>query len=233
MTNFGVYDLRCNYKKNPVGIDDPHPRLSWKIASESRAFIQTAYQIQVSADGSFTEPVLWDTGKVESDRSVHIEYAGPALSSRTRYFYRVRVWDRFGAASDWSEAAFWETAFMSNEEWQAEWITLQLPKDEQGNEPCHYLRKSFSLSGDVVSARVYATSLGLYRLYINGKAADDTLFNPGWTSYTKRLQYQTYDVTALLSEGENAIGMMLGNGWYKGYLAYACWPPKLKKTERI
>jgi alpha-L-rhamnosidase len=220
MSTFTVSNLRVNYRRNPLGIDDVKPRLSWQITTEARGFIQTAYQIQVASTLDFAFGILWDSEKVVSDQNVHIAYQGPALCSRTRYYFRVRVWDGQGANSDWSEAAYWETALLSVEEWQASWIAAPRCSGESGDEPCDYLRTQFTLPENVVSARVYATSLGLYRLYVNGAPADDTLFTPGWTSYTKRLQYQTFDVTSLLSKGENAIGCILGNGWYKGYLAW-------------
>ncbi|MFD0696757.1 family 78 glycoside hydrolase catalytic domain [Paenibacillus sp. GCM10027628] len=221
MSSFSVYDVRCNYKRNPLGMDDVQPRISWKITADARSFIQKAYQIQVAREANFLEPLLWDTGKVHSDRSTHHVYDGSALQSRTRYFYRVRVWDREDRVSNWSDTAYWETAFLAQTEWQADWIKLRLPEDDQGNEPIAYLRKSFSLRDHVATARIYASSLGLYQLFLNGQIADDTLFKPGWTSYEKRLQYQTFDVTGLLSKGENVIGAMLGNGWYKGNLGWA------------
>ncbi|MNO39137.1 Bacterial alpha-L-rhamnosidase [compost metagenome] len=220
MTNFEVSHLKVNYRKNPVGIDDFHPRFSWWISSERRGFVQAAYQIQVAFDQMFDSEPRWDSGKVESDSNVHIEYQGPALQSRTRYYFRVRAWDDQGKVSGWSEPAYWETALLSAEEWQAQWIAAPLSHQRNEDDPCDYFRTEFSMPDNVVSARVYATSLGLYRLYINGIPADNTLFNPGWTSYNKRLQYQTYDVTSLLSGGDNALGCILGNGWYKGYLGW-------------
>ncbi|OMD36793.1 alpha-L-rhamnosidase [Paenibacillus odorifer] len=220
MSNFEVTNLKVNYRKNPLGIDDLHPRLSWWISTEVRGFIQSAYQVQVANDPKFVSELIWDSEKVESDSNVHIEYAGPDLQSRTRYYYRVRVWNDQGKVSEWSEPAYWETALLSVKEWQAKWIAAPLNNQENGAEPCDYIRTEFSIPDNVVSARVYATSLGLYRLYINGTPADNTLFNPGWTSYNNRLQYQTYHVTSLVAAGGNALGCILGNGWYKGYLAW-------------
>lgn len=220
MSNFEVTNLKVNYRKNPLGIDDLHPRLSWWISTEVRGFIQSAYQVQVANDPKFVSELIWDSEKVESDSNVHIEYAGPDLQSRTRYYYRVRAWNDQGKVSEWSEPAYWETALLSVKEWQAKWIAAPLSNQDNGAEPCDYIRTEFSIPDNVVSARVYATSLGLYRLYINGTPADNTLFNPGWTSYNNRLQYQTYDVTSLIAAGGNALGCILGNGWYKGYLAW-------------
>jgi alpha-L-rhamnosidase len=182
--------------------------------------MQGAYQIQVSTDCDFKQ-IVWDTGRVESDASVHIEYGGAAeLASATRYYYHVRVWDRVERESGWSEASYWEMSLLDSEEWRAKWISGSVTGDGLTDEPCDYLRNGFRLRGKVRSAAIYATAHGLYRLYVNGQPADDTLFTPGWTSYHNRLQYQTYDVTELLREEENVLGVMLGNGWYKGYLGY-------------
>jgi len=220
MVNFEVTKLRVNYRNNPVGIDDVQPRLSWQIVSEQRGFIQSAFQVQVSNKLEFDTDLLNDTGKVDSDQSIHIEYDGPPLQSCERYYFRVRVWNAFGDISDWSEPSFWETALLSSNDWQAKWISAPKSSAILSENPCDFMRTEFFVPDEVVSARVYATSLGLYRLYVNGASADDTQFNPGWTSYNKRLQYQTYDVTSHISQGKNVIGCMLGNGWYKGYLAW-------------
>ncbi|MFD2328071.1 family 78 glycoside hydrolase catalytic domain [Cohnella sp. GCM10020058] len=221
MAEIEVYGLSCNTRLNPLGIDDKAPRLGWKLRSERRGIAQEAYRIQVAEDGSFEGGLAWDTGRVTDGRSVAITYEGETLRSRTRYFYRVKVWVNQGEASEWSPAAYFETGLLSEEEWAgADWISHALPAIEDGHEPVAYLRKAFSLDRPVASARIYATALGMYRLFVNGEAADDSCLNPGWTSYTKRLQYQTYDVTALLNEGDNAIGFMLGNGWYRGGLGW-------------
>ncbi|MEI2396148.1 glycoside hydrolase family 78 protein [Paenibacillus phytohabitans] len=220
MTNCTITNLRINYRNNPVGTDDAKPRISWQIDTEARGFVQSAYQIQVADRSDFESEIIWDSKKTDSDKNVHIEYAGPVLKSHTRYYFRVRIWDSKGDQSEWSEPGHWETAFMFADEWQAYWITAPVQNDDLENEACDYIRSEVSLSQDIVSAKVYATSLGMYRLYINGIPADDTLFNPGYTSYKNRLQYQTYDVTSLMNSGSNAIGCILGNGWYKGYLAW-------------
>jgi len=214
-----VTELRCEYKRNPVGIGVLRPRISWKLRAAADGAKQAAYQVQTALDERFEAPV-WDTGRVASDRSVHIEYDGPPLVSRTRYWYRVRVWGADGAASPWSEPAYWETALLLPAEWQASWITAELPPAQTDEEPIHYFRRPFALRDAPIAARVYATAHGVYRLFVNGADADDTRMAPGWTSYAKRLQYQTYDVTRLLQAGDNALGVMVGNGWYSGNLAW-------------
>ncbi|GBF77992.1 putative alpha-L-rhamnosidase, partial [Paenibacillus sp. 598K] len=148
----------------------------------------------MAKDEGFAE-LAWDTGRVESDRSVLIAYDGEPLQARTRYYYRVQVWDGADEPSSWSEPSWWETA-LRREEWQAAWITAARQGAEEV-ESADYLRRDFTLEGEVASARLYATALGLYHLYVNGRRPDDSQLAPGWTSYTKRLQYQTYDVTEL------------------------------------
>ncbi len=210
---------RCEYKENPLGIDVLSPRISWQLSSEARGILQEAYRIQVSKNASFDD-LAWDSGKVDSAQSLHVEYAGKVLESRTRYFYRIKVWDNKGNESEWCPAACWEMGLLKDTEWKAQWITSQNTDNPSGLTESPYLRKDFNAKSGIKSARIYSTALGLYELYINGAIADDTLFAPGWTSYGHRLQYQTYDVTKFLKSGENALGVTLGNGWYKGNLAW-------------
>ncbi len=211
-----VTRLRCEYKVDPLGIDATQPRLSWQLQSAERGVVQSAYQVQVTRAGR----TLWDTGKVASDRSVHVPYAGPALESSARYTWRVRVWDGAGRASAWSAPASWEMGLLKPEDWKARWIETGVSEDTKTSQPAPMLRGAFAVKGKVRSARAYVTSLGLYELEINGRRVGDQVFTPGWTSYGKRLQYQTYDVTALLRDGPNAIGATLGDGWFRGNLAY-------------
>jgi alpha-L-rhamnosidase len=218
-----VEGLRVEYLTNPIGIDVVQPRLSWRLASTGRNTMQAAYQLQVGTDEvSVTRGanLLWDSGKIISDASVFVDYAGPPGVSRTRYYWRVRVWDTSGDASPWSPMAFWETGLLRPGDWTARWIGPPSTSSDSLPSPSPLLRQVFRVGGGVRSARVYVTSLGLYDLYLNGQRVGDELFTPGWTSYRRRLQYQTYDVTALLRPGANAIGAMLGDGWYRGHLGF-------------
>lgn len=208
--------LRCEYMENPIGIGVARPRLGWTIVSDSHDVVQAGYRLQVSADESF-DALAWDSGDVASAESVSVAYGGPALKSRTRYHWRARIRDAAGAESPWSEVACFETA-MAAGEWKAVFISAEGAGswiDSKGTR----LRREFELDGEVASARVYASALGLYELRINGNAVGDEVLAPGWTSYGKRLLYQSYDVTALLRKGANAIGASVGAGWYKGDLA--------------
>ena len=212
-----ITELTCEYRKNPVGLDNRNPRISWKLWSDCQNTMQTGYRVQVSQCEDFAL-ILWDTGEVNTDQSIHVQYKGPCLIPRTRYYYRVMVTDNHGEYTGWSEPAFWETGMMNPSEWAAGWITAGMEEDLSLN-AVPLLRKTFPVGKEIETARVYATALGLYTLYINGARVGEDYFTPGWTSYASRIQYQTYDVTHLLQTGKNAIGAMLGNGWYAGYIA--------------
>ena len=210
----------CEYQVNPVGIDVQHPRFSWQLLSDKANVLQTAYEIRVadSPKNLNTKSLIWTSGKVNSDQSVNVPYEGSALKSMQRAYWQVRVWDNSGKVTAWSEPAYWETGILRADEWNASWITM---KEEVSNEslPAQYYRNEFSCTKKVKSAKVYVTSLGLYQLFVNGEKVGDQLFTPGFTSYKKRVQYQVYDVTSML-QTKNAIGAMVGDGWYRGYLGW-------------
>jgi alpha-L-rhamnosidase len=362
--------LRCDGLENPLGIDSAQPALSWQMQDNRRGARQTAYEIFVASRPELArsgKPDVWDSGKVESGASLWIPYGGPALRTRQRCYWGVRIWDAHGAASGISEAAWWEMGLLQPRDWEARWVnrkdvefaaereagvkwiwiagehatghapkatryfryTLQLPaapqaarllvsgKDsmvaavngttvaesktwgtfseadlrdrlhagtntflvtvmcnggtagmaalieitdadgrveripsdgrweastlpdsgftpavvvaELGARPigdpwpperAGYFRKTFEVDGSVRAARLYATALGSYQAFLNGKRAGKNRLSPGWTDYRKRLQYQTYDVTALLAPGKNALGAVLGDGWYASGLGW-------------
>ncbi|MFB6249286.1 MAG: family 78 glycoside hydrolase catalytic domain [Salinibacter sp.] len=218
-----VASLRTNHKATPMGIDGQTPCLAWTLAASARGARQTAYRIQVAETRSALndgENLVWDSGKVNTDQSAHHAYSGPTLAPRTRYYWRVRVWDGDGQPSDWSEVSWWEMGLLEPADWEAEWIEPGWNKDSSEPLPSPMLRTEFSVDGTVASARLYVTSHGLYEMHLNGRRVGNRLFTPGWTSYDHRLQYQTYDVTDLLSSGTNAIGAVLGDGWYRGYIGF-------------
>src|SRR5258705_9002021 len=218
-----VTGMRVEYLANPIGIDVVQPRLSWRIASARRNTMQAAHQIQVASSEASLRGganLLWDSGKVSSDTSVFVEHRGPVTVSRTRYYWRVRVSDTNGLASPWSAAAFWETGLLQPADWTAQWIGPPPSAGDSLPSPSPLLRRAFRVGDAVRSARLYVTSLGLYEVYVNGQRLGDELFTPGWTSYRRRLQYQTYDVTQLMRPGANVVGAMLGDGWYRGQLGF-------------
>src|SRR5262245_27394816 len=173
-------NLRCEYFVNPLGIDAPRPRLSWQLNDSARGARQTAYQ--VVAEGS------WDSGKVESDQSIHVEYAGPALKSRQRVNWKVRVWGQDGKESPWSEPATFEMGLLEKSDWRALWIGSPIVGGPYTIPPAPYLRKEFSVGKAVSSARLYVTALGIHEFEINGKCVADCGFAPGRTDYRKRVR---------------------------------------------
>jgi alpha-L-rhamnosidase len=214
--------LRTEHLTDPVGLGERAPRLSWKLVSARRGTLQSAYQLRVADDSAaLAGRPLWDTGRVPSDSSLLRPYAGPALASGRRYWWQVRVWDDQGRPSAWSAPAFWETGLLEPGDWTARWITPALPEDTTRSNPSPMLRRDFALDGGrIVAARLYVTSRGLHEVEINGRRVGDQLFAPGWTSYDHRLQYLTHDVTALVRPGANAVGAVLGDGWYRGRLGF-------------
>ncbi|WP_245850758.1 glycoside hydrolase family 78 protein [Paenibacillus herberti] len=215
-----VKGLTCEYRKQPLGIDTVHPRFSWKLESTERGALQTGYRLQVTTTQDGFEKPLWDTGQITNGDSIQIPYEGPALRSRTRYYYRIQVWDNNGQPSPWSETDWWETALLFADEWQAEWISADPLLHDPDDEASPLLRKEFEVVGEIASARLYATAAGVYEIHLNGRRVGEDLMTPGWTSYSDRLQYQTYDVTEELRQGANALGASLGSGWYKGELVW-------------
>ncbi|MCY4021862.1 MAG: glycoside hydrolase family 78 protein [Anaerolineaceae bacterium] len=210
-----VTNLVCEYQHNPLGIDAPRPRFSWQLVTGRPGTMQSAWQIQVHEEGV----LLWDSGRVKSGQSTHVSYGGPPLRSRQRCNWRVRVWTGSVAVSAWSRAASWETGLMQTADWQADWIDPEGDIDPQAFKPAPFLRRDFDLDANVRSARLYATAHGLYELWLNGQRVGDRWMTPGWSAYHTRLEYQTYDVTDLLRPGANALGAILGDGWWRGKLS--------------
>ncbi|HEY6502907.1 MAG TPA: glycoside hydrolase family 78 protein [Chitinophagaceae bacterium] len=210
-----VQSLLTENLTDPVGLDTRKPRFSWQLLSDQRNVLQTAYEIKVSSGKS----VAWASGKVASGQSVHVLYNGIALESGRKYNWQVRVWDNNGKSSAWSTAASFQMALLNTTDWKAKWIEPGYMEDSVMR-PSPLFRKQFSATKKIVSATAFITSHGLYEAFINGKRVGNAFLTPGWTSYNKRLQYQAYDVTGLLQQGSNAIGAQLGNGWYRGYLAW-------------
>ncbi len=181
--------------------------------------MQTAYSLRVAVDPKFSASrTIWQSGKIESDESVLVGYKGQDLKPCQRYYWQVRVWDNKGRASKWSEVAYWETGLLKPENWKAKWIEIE--SDTNRYAPSPHFRKEFVIEKNIAKAVVYVTAHGLYELHLNGKKVGDQVLTPGWTSYGKRLQYQVYDVTGQVVKGKNSVGAVLGDGWYRGTLAW-------------
>ncbi|WP_455502900.1 family 78 glycoside hydrolase catalytic domain [Blautia sp.] len=210
-----VYDLRTEYRENPIGLTDKAPRFSWKMESQEKDTLQTAYEIHVTDENG---KLVWNSGKRVSDQSVLIPYEGEALTSETLYTVQVSVADNHGNTE--SVEGTFETGIFDNTEFQAQMITSDFPEEETA---CPVFGKTFALDKKVKKARLYATAHGVYEVTLNGQTVGDYRMAPGWTSYHNRLQYQIYDVTEMLAM-ENRIAITVGNGWYKGILGFYCQP---------
>jgi len=218
-----VTSLTTDYKTNPIGIDNPAPRLSWIIQSDQHNTMQESYEIRAAlspADLTKKKNQLWNSGTVSSSQSIHIRYLGQPLQSHQRIFWQVRVVDNHGKKSTWSDPAFFEMGKLKSSDWEADWITPTWEENPKKSEPSPYLRKEFTLGKSSKQARLYISSHGLYQVEINGSRVGEQEFTPGWTSYDTRLQYQTYDITSLLNQNQNAIGIVLGDGWFRGNLGW-------------
>lgn len=217
-----VGSLLCENRTSPEGIDVPQPLLSWQLTGDRRNIRQSAYEVRVGTSPKTLaqgKQLVWSSGKVSSDRSVHVPYSGATLVSGQNYYWQVRIWDDKGQTSGWSQVADWQMGLLHPGDWKAHWIEPGFIQDSI-TRPSPLFRKTFQAAKKIQSATAYITSRGLYEARINGERVGDALLTPGWTSYRKRLQYQQYDVTNLLRQGNNAIGVTLGVGWYSGYLAW-------------
>jgi len=231
--------LLCEYAENPANIDVARPRFSWVITTSERGQHQTACRVSVSStlDGLMRgRPDMWDSGRLSSHSTIHLAYQGKPLTSNTQYFWRVEIWDRHGNRVV-SEPSTFTTALLADGDWQAKWIGANLapepkpakgfvmdPKEEADlKEPVArngrsvLLRTEFMLDKPVKQARVFVTGLGFYELMLNGRRVGDHVLAPAKTPYHRYILYDTYEVTSLLQQGGNAIGVHLGNGWYDPY----------------
>ncbi len=222
-----IKDFRIEYRENPLGIDAARPRFSWKLQSDRQDTVQKSYRIVVENGDEIT----WDSGIVEADTSICVRYPKMevgdgeensilpegekrALRPQTQYEVTIQVTDNHGESA--AAQGWFETGLMTPLRWTADWITHGF---EDGLEPCAVFVKKFHTGKKIAKARLYASALGIYEFTVNGRTGSDIHFAPGWTSYQSRIQYQTYDVTALMKE-ENELRFFVGNGWYKGILGF-------------
>ncbi|OIN58688.1 glycoside hydrolase family 78 protein [Arsenicibacter rosenii] len=220
-TGVSAGELRCELLTNPEGIDALRPRLSWTITGTGRGIVQTACQVLVASSAeklAANQGDLWDSGKLNTAQSLHMGYAGKALKSRTRCFWKVKVWTNQGETS-WSEPAYWSMGMLHYVEWKGRWIGLDRAfawDDEKtfARLSARYFRKEFTAKKEISQATAYIIGLGLYELYLNGQKVGDQVLAPGPTDYTQGVKYNAFDVTKLLRNGANAIGTVLGNGRY-------------------
>lgn len=229
-----VQYLQCENRVDPLGLDNTSPALSWELRSTGRGVMQTAYRVLVSDSKeklAANNGNIWDSKKVKSDASIQVRYSGAALGSAAVYFWKVMVWDNKGKISPWSETASWQMGLLSPADWKgAAWIGYEALPDSAkiipaahgkgkkewgaGKDILPLLRKEFSTDKAINRASAFICGLGHFELMLNGKKAGDHFLDPGWTKYDKEAQYVTFDITDLVKKGNNAVGVMLGNGFY-------------------
>jgi alpha-L-rhamnosidase len=224
--------LRCEYLVNPHGIDERSPRLSWTMEANRRGARQTAYRLRVASCPeklAAGEADLWDSGRVESNQTTHIVYAGKPLRSRDVCHWQVEMWDEAGHSAK-SQPALWTMGLLEKSDWSAKWIAADpeiIRRDKEAiaqsltdcGTPALF-RKEFDVPGPIKRATIYASARGIFELRANGQRIGKDVFAPEWTDYDKRIHYRTYDVTALLKTGRNALGATLGDGWWSGYVGW-------------
>lgn len=238
VSNVTVVKLSCENMINPQGIETLQPRLSWRLQSDLRNVHQSAYRILVSDDPkklNTNTGNIWDSKRLNTDQSLWINYNGIALKPAKYYYWKIMVWDVSGKPSSWSETSRWQMGLLHPENWSnAKWIGydeldeskrivpgIESPADKPqyknlitGKHILPLIRKKFSLGKTVSRATAFISGLGHYELYINGTKIGDRFIAPGWTNYNKYSLYNTFDVTRQIMKGDNAIGIMLGNGFY-------------------
>jgi alpha-L-rhamnosidase len=215
------FDLRCEHAVDPLGIEHPQPRLGWKLSSPRRGERQSAWQVQAASAAALLgeqRADLWDSGRVEAGEQL-VAYAGSALRSRQQAHWRVRAWDGHGQAGPWSAPARWQMGLLASADWLGRWIARSA---DPSPAPAPVLRRSFIVDGAIGRAHAFVCGIGYHELRLNGRAVGDRLLDPGYTRFDRRALYVIHDVAALLRPGENAIGAMLGTGWY-GVHTKAVW----------
>lgn len=218
----------CEGFENPIALYDKKPVFSWKLPVTEKVKYQTEYRIVVASKANLLpeKADLWDSGEVHSDQSVWVRYNGTPLKSRQKAYWQVMYRYHDGNSSAWSEISNFELGLLNNSDWQAKWIDLSLEEKRDTTEEGYlitrpqYLRKEFSLKSGVEQARLYITSKGVFEAQINGQKVGHDIMPPGWTPYHKRIETLSYDVKNYLNKGENAIGIILGEGWYSGRIGF-------------
>ena len=210
-----VVGVRAEHRADGLGLGTPEPRLSWRTETTRPAWVQASYEARALDDDGAT---VAESGVVDSSDSVLVPWPGAALTSRQRCSVQVRVTGADGVSSDWSDPAVIETGLLDVRDWSAGFVGPAWDEDTSSPQPVPYLRREFVVEHDVERARLYATALGVYEIELNGARVGDHVLAPGWSSYSHRLRYETFDVTPMVRTGANAIGAIVGDGWYRGSL---------------
>jgi alpha-L-rhamnosidase len=233
-----VVNLKCEYQENPSGIESKTPTFSWQMTSSERNEKQTSYEILVASSAEMIETGktdMWNSGQIKSEQSIHVKYAGKPLIAGKTYYWKLRVWNKTGKPSGWSKVAWWQMGLLTASDWgNAKWLALtpwsdsmritpglhvphndpNFGKKGSGNHPLPMFRKAFTVKRKLTTATAFISGLGHYELSVNGKNATKNFLAPAWTDYDDYSYYNAIDLTKQFKTGENAIGVMLGNGFY-------------------
>ncbi len=201
-------NLKVDYLRAPLGIDNRLPRFMWNVDG---AIKQTAYQIVAKVNGE----LAWNSGKVQSSSMTHVPYEGRPLKAKERVYWSVKLWDENGEGGEISHS-FFELGLLEASDWKAKWITGNYKVKKSERYPADCFRKGISVTREVKSARLYITACGLYEAKLDGQKIGNFCLAPGHTDYRKRVQYQTYDVTDMLTSGNHVLTVQLADGWYRG-----------------
>ncbi|WP_288956393.1 family 78 glycoside hydrolase catalytic domain [uncultured Polaribacter sp.] len=209
-----IEDLRCEYRVDPLGIDNMSPRLSWKLveANQTRGQKQTAYQVLVASTLDAlnnNKGDIWDSGKIESNSSANSTYDGKSLESAKQYFWKVKIWDVSGDVSAWSKPAMFSMGLLKESDWKGDWIL----KEDQKKTDHNWYRKNFELEEDATSAFLFVGSFGYHEVYVNGEKITDDVMNPVSSYMKKRIPYLTYEISNKLKKGTNVIAIWHAAGW--------------------
>ena len=212
---FTVTHLKTSHIDRPLGLEEM-PSFSWQVTAAS-GFKQTGFRIKVASSKEKLangQADLWDSGRVLSSQSVHHAYQGTPVGSGERAYWEVQVWDEQGETAT-SNVSWWETGLLDESDWKGKWISHVPPSDSVPPVlPSPHFRKPFTIDQPVQSDRLYISGIGYYEAFINGEKVGDHVLDPALTRYDKRVKYTVYDVTDMIQTAENAIGVVLGNGWY-------------------
>ncbi len=215
--------MTCEYRVNPLGMDEMRPRFAWTFLSSHRDQYQSVYHVLVASSPEKLEDntvdIIWDSGPIPSTENINCVYAGRPLAPFTRYYWKIKALNQNGEETPWSKIAWFETGVMQNTNWLGSWIGNGKPapqKDEDfyKDRPAPIFKKDFRLDKTIRSARLYISGLGYYEASLNGKKIGDQVLDPGWTNYSRTVLYSVYDITRSLAAGRNTITVLLGNGWY-------------------
>ncbi|MBC7423910.1 MAG: alpha-L-rhamnosidase N-terminal domain-containing protein, partial [Ferruginibacter sp.] len=229
-----VANLQCEYQQMPLGVEAEHPQFSWQLFSAKRNVLQSAYRILVSDDSMLLQKNIgnvWDTKKVISNQSIQVNYNGKKLLATHTYYWKAMVWDNLKDTSAWCTAASWQMGLLTKQDWKnALWIAYKKLPDSlrivpgihgdgdsslgAGKDILPLFRKDFTLTKQLKKATAFVAGLGHFDLRLNGKKVGDHFLDAGWTQYDKHALYVTFDITSQLLQGNNALGVMLGNGFY-------------------